>query len=452
MLDEPKGGLLDFFASPAGQGLLSAVGAGLAGARRGAPLNTIGAGMLGGLQGYASAQDQQAQMKRMDQQNKLFDMTMQQHQAAQDAAKRSQEAAAARQGYLGSVGRVTSPVVGAAPNQFDPMKWMQLGGSVEEAKSLASSGNWGKSAIKDYKEIRNPDGSVSIVGFDEYGDQKQTGATPYKDAKFQDFGGYVGSIDPITGKVTKLGNKTMTPGELASNAVARGNLVVAQDRLRFEQGGGLDGGGASQNGLVKQYGKPPAGYRWKPDGSMEFVPGGPADQKAQLQKSGEGTVGSVVADLRDKYRILDSENAIVSENNKWGTNIGARIGSSGVGQMFGGAVGTKAQSARDSIAMTRPLLLQSIMKATGMSAKQMDSNAELKMYLATATDPTLGLQANMEALDRIEALYGGGSQQPPANRAAPKPAAPTGRTVVRTGTMNGRKVVQYSDGSTEYAD
>ena len=445
LLNEPSGGLLDWIGTPAGQGLLTAVAAGMAGARRGAPINSIGAGMLGGLQGYANAQDQQMQANRYEQQTKLFDAQMQRFKAQADAEKAAQEQAKLQQGYLSTVGRVTSPVIGAEPNKFDPMKWRSLGGSLEDAKALLSSGNWGKSAIKDYKEVLNPDGSVSIVGFDEFGNQVNTGATPFKDAKIQDFGGYLGAIDPVSLKTTRLGNKSMTPGEVATDNRAR-------DRLLFDQGGGVDGGGASQAGLVKQYGKPPAGYRWKPDGSMEFVPGGPADQKAQLQKSGEGTVGSVVADLRDKYRILDSENAIVSENNKWGTNIGARIGSSGVGQMFGGAVGTKAQSARDSIAMTRPLLLQSIMKATGMSAKQMDSNAELKMYLATATDPTLGLQANMEALDRIEALYGGGSQQTPANKAAPKPAAPTGRTVVRTGTMNGRKVVQYSDGSTEYAD
>jgi hypothetical protein len=35
-------------------------------------------------------------------------------------------------------------------------------------------------------------------------------------------------------------------------------------------------------------------------------------------------------------------------------------------------------------------------------------------------------------------------------RAAPTPA--TARTVVRTGTLNGRRVVQYSDGSTEYGN
>jgi hypothetical protein len=34
----------------------------------------------------------------------------------------------------------------------------------------------------------------------------------------------------------------------------------------------------------------------------------------------------------------------------------------------------------------------------------------------------------------------------------PAQSAPAARTVTRTGTLNGRKVVQYSDGSTEYAD
>ena len=31
-------------------------------------------------------------------------------------------------------------------------------------------------------------------------------------------------------------------------------------------------------------------------------------------------------------------------------------------------------------------------------------------------------------------------------------STPTQRQVVRTGTLNGRKVVQYADGTTDYAD
>lgn len=50
-------GLLDFIKTPEGQGLLSAAFGGLAGARRGTPLNNIGRAGIAGLTGYGSAQD-----------------------------------------------------------------------------------------------------------------------------------------------------------------------------------------------------------------------------------------------------------------------------------------------------------------------------------------------------------------------------------------------------------
>jgi len=51
-------GLLDFINTPQGIGLLSAVAGGMAGARRGAPINSVGRGLVTGLQGYQGAQDQ----------------------------------------------------------------------------------------------------------------------------------------------------------------------------------------------------------------------------------------------------------------------------------------------------------------------------------------------------------------------------------------------------------
>ena len=63
-------GLLGFFASPEGQGLLAAGFGGLAGARRGQPLNSIGRGGLAGLAGYAQAQDQQTQEAQRVEMNK----------------------------------------------------------------------------------------------------------------------------------------------------------------------------------------------------------------------------------------------------------------------------------------------------------------------------------------------------------------------------------------------
>ena len=265
-----------------------------------------------------------------------------------------------------------------------------------------------------------------------------------------DLGGKVGFRTEYSPNMLGMADKFQTPDSIASNEISRrGQDITARgqnmadarqrDRMAFDQGSAMsDAGGPSQVAFVKQFGKPSPGYRWKSDGSQEFIPGGPADQKALMQKSGEGTVGSVVADLRDKYTQLDEGGGLVNSDKGALSNIGARIGVSGIGQLAGGAVGTTNQNARDSIAMARPLLLQAIMKATGMSAKQMDSNAELKLYLATATDPTKGKQANMEALDRIEKLYGGGAQsepdKPKAMPSLPPAQAHKGRIVRDTAT------------------
>ena len=137
-------GLLDFAASPAGQGLLGAVFSGLAGARRGAPLNSLGAAGAGGLLAYNQAQQNQAEAAKDMQRSKFFDMQIQQMQEQQAQQKAAQEALQRRQGYLGSLGQVTSPRVDAQPNQFDPMAWIRMGGSLEEAKSLAGMNRWGK--------------------------------------------------------------------------------------------------------------------------------------------------------------------------------------------------------------------------------------------------------------------------------------------------------------------
>lgn len=62
---EETGGLLDFLSSPAGMGLLSAAAGGMAGARRGAPWNTAGAALMGGVQGYMTAADPAKQFQKL---------------------------------------------------------------------------------------------------------------------------------------------------------------------------------------------------------------------------------------------------------------------------------------------------------------------------------------------------------------------------------------------------
>ena len=157
-------------------------------------------------------------------------------------------------------------------------------------------------------------------------------------------------------------------------------------------------------------GRAPVGYRYTADGNgMEVIPGGPADLKAQAldanKAAGAADVDLAVGTLRDAYDRLDQGGGITNTNKGTLDNIVAGASSSAPGQMVGKMLGTKNQSARNEIEMTRPALLAALMKATGMSAKQMDSNAELKLWMRTATDPTLDVQANRAALSKIEQKY-----------------------------------------------
>ena len=77
-------GLLDFISTPEGQGLLSAAFGGLAGARRGQPLNSLGRAGLAGLQGYGGALHRQDQAGQLAQAKELRDMQMAQMRQAQE--------------------------------------------------------------------------------------------------------------------------------------------------------------------------------------------------------------------------------------------------------------------------------------------------------------------------------------------------------------------------------
>jgi hypothetical protein len=213
---------------------------------------------------------------------------------------------------------------------------------------------------------------------------------------------------------------------------ARAQQVADQIAARAFEG---SEGRASREALAAQQkadsAKAPAGFAWGPndaDGrpTMYRVSGGPADLKAsaaaELKAAGASDVDSAVASLRDAYNRLETGGGITSTKEGSLSNIAAATSASGPGQLIGKMLGTQNQSARNDIAMTRPALLAALMKATGMSAKQMDSNAELKLWLATATDPTLDVESNRRALDAIERKYLGSKDAPPA---AASPQLPT---------------------------
>jgi len=137
----------------------------------------------------------------------------------------------------------------------------------------------------------------------------------------------------------------------------------------------------------------------------------PAALKAQETRGvGAKAADEQIATLRALYDELDKGGGIVNPERGALANIKASAQASGVGQVLGGMVGTDNQTARDTIAMTRPALLRSVMAATGMSARSVDSNAELKLWLSTATDPQKSVKANRAALDSLEKFIGSGGK------------------------------------------
>lgn len=176
--------------------------------------------------------------------------------------------------------------------------------------------------------------------------------------------------------------------------------------------------------------------------------GSKEETKTAEQEKSKKDVEGIIAVLRDSYNQLKTGGGVTDVSKGGLENMGAAASSSGIGQALGKTFGTQNQSYRNTIAQQRPILMGNVSKALGMSAKQLDSNTELKLWLNAATDPTLDYQTNMRALDQLESMLANG---PGGSSSTTQPAPATQRAVKRTGTHNGKKVVEYSDGTIEYA-
>lgn len=164
--------------------------------------------------------------------------------------------------------------------------------------------------------------------------------------------------------------------------------------------------------------KAPNGYRWKPDMSgLEPIPGGPSDPRtvakvdstAIAKNDARQRVDKMLNQIESSYQELAKMGGAVSTALPARQNIQNRLAASDAGQLLGGALGTQEQSIRNSIRQSIPLLMNEIRSATGMSAKAMDSNAELQFYLRAATDPTMDIEANLRAIKALRETYGMGA-------------------------------------------
>ena len=343
-------GLLDFVKTPEGQGLLSAAFGGLAGARRGTPLNNIGRAGIAGLTGYGSAQDritqeaeaaQARELRAMQTAKYRRDMTA--DEAAANEKQRVEDLirttflpvtgtnANARTGITGP-----RPEAAAAIGSTPAVDWQQMiamGVPFERVKQLAESKNLGRNKVARTAEVEGPDGSKRIVQLDDFGGE--IGSLAGYTAPVQiNQGDRVTFAKPTPGQSFGINE---TPDGRAGRAVTmRGQNMTdsrARERMAFDKAGGGEFGG-DQIVLAKQYGKPPTGYRWKPDGSMEAVPGGPADIKA-------GELGDKRA--RQKQGAVQQADRIIAKVDQAVSKVGLNTAGMG-GSMLSRVPGTEAKN------------------------------------------------------------------------------------------------------------
>ena len=124
---------------------------------------------------------------------------------------------------------------------------------------------------------------------------------------------------------------------------------------------------------------------------------------------GKKRVSSLVSDMIDEYTALNKAKAIGSTQRGAGENIFDYLSTGAVGKEVQKAFGTEASASLSNIESIRKLLTTAIKTATNMSQKEMDSNTELQLTLASLSDATQGYEAVTRILKRIDREYGLGS-------------------------------------------
>ena len=199
--------------------------------------------------------------------------------------------------------------------------------------------------------------------------------------------------------------------------------------------------------------KPPSGFRFKEDGTLEAIAGGPADLKAKEQRKKEVAAKNIVDKVLDAE--IENINKLIGPPGKMQLHPGLNAAVGSVDVRFPTVLQDTADAeayieslqSKASINALRDIRAggsQSIGQITEREWPRLESmKATLQMKQGDAQYP----QSLNEYRDELLRM-----KSDAANALKGADTGTTERTVVRTGTSNGRKVVEYSDGTVEYAD
>lgn len=136
-------GLLEFINTPAGIGLLSAVAGGMAGARRGTPINNVGRGLSAGVTGYSAANDQIKQGADNKQAQQLKQMQMDQLQQSMNQQKELQT-------WKAGLPRIMAPTVTGTTDQGSQLADQQAAFGQEGMQGLTESAQYADAPLNVY--------------------------------------------------------------------------------------------------------------------------------------------------------------------------------------------------------------------------------------------------------------------------------------------------------------
>lgn len=353
-----------------------------------------GQGLMQGLQGY---QQTLANAEESKWRNSEREYLLAERQRKQREEQEAQQRQAAIKGLLSdaflpinssqAIGLDASgptPEKASLIGQQKPVNYQQLatqiigmGGDPSILKTIAESGNYGKSKVARTVKGMGPDGKEYEYQVDDYGQRVGDGLAQYRAPLMQDLGGQVAALDPYSLQAMAQFKKTMSPDAQASNAVAWANNALSRERLNFDKAGGVEAlsGGKPQfkDGMWVM---PPVGM--KPGQAVHAVQ--PVAQKEAVEA----------------LQLIDQAEKIIPKAT--GSGIGAGVDAAG--RLLG--YSTEGDQAIGQLQALEGALVAKMPK---MSGPQSDKDVLLyKQMAGVIGDPMIPADRKMAALSQIKEI------------------------------------------------
>lgn len=426
-------GLLDFISTPEGQGLLAATFGGLATARRGQPLNSIGRAGLAGLQGYGGAIERQKKdavnQKRVDQEN----AAAKEKQRIEDLIRSNFMPVSG--GNANAATGITGPrpeaaqAIGTKP-AVDFQALIAQGVPFERVKQLAEAQNLGRNKVARTVKGMGPDGREFEYQVDEFGQRVGDGLAQYRAPIQVNQGDRQTFVDPY--KLSQLGqfsiNQSADSRASQATAIRGQNMTDARARESMNQSV-IQG----KTQLVNDPERGPMLVNMATGVSTPVV----GRDGAQLPSA---STAKQLAGTKKALTVIDEAEKIIDGATGSYAGAGIDLLASGVG------IGT---SGAKNIAKLKALEGALMMSQPRMEGPQ--SNMDVALYRQMAAqigDPTVPNSVKKEALSTVRQLherYASGGAPAPSEGQAFDSKPPAGQ--YKGKTMRGPDGKRYqSDG------